>query len=83
MSRRQWALVIVLILINYIVFASLFNVVFSNRARSAQPTRTPLPTFTPAPPPTPVVLAPTNTPVPPSATPAPTPTPVPPGGRQW
>ena len=76
MSRRQWALVIVLILINYIVFASLFNVVFSNRARSAQPTRTPLPTFTPAPPPTPVVLAPTNTPVPPPPTPTPTPTPV-------
>jgi hypothetical protein len=73
MSRRQWALVIVLILINYIVFASLFNVVFSSRPRSAQPTRTPLPTFTPAPPPTPVVLAPTNTPLPPPPTPTPTP----------
>jgi len=72
MSRRQWALVIVLILINYIVFASLFNVVFSNRPRSAQPTRTPLPTFTPAPPPTPVALAPTNTPLPPPPTPSPT-----------
>ncbi len=73
MSRRQWALVAVLILINYIVFASLFNVVFSNRPGLAQPTRTPMPTFTPAPPPTPVVLAATNTPVPPAA---PTPTPV-------
>jgi len=69
MARRQWALVVVLILINYIVFASLFNVVFSNRPSATQPTRTPLPTFTPAPPPTPVVLAPTNTPVPPPPTP--------------
>jgi hypothetical protein len=73
MSRRQWALVAVLILINYIVFASLFNVVFSNRPGSTpQPIPTPLPTFTQAPPPTPVVLAPTNTPVPPSPTPTPT-----------
>ncbi|UCC89639.1 MAG: SH3 domain-containing protein [Anaerolineales bacterium] len=72
MSRRHWALVVVLILVNYIVFASLFDVVFSSRPGSAQPTRTPLPTFTPAPPPTPLVLAPTNTLVPPSPTPTPT-----------
>ena len=70
MSRRQWALVVVLILVNYIVFASLFNVVFSNRRGLAQPTNTPpLPTFTPTLPATPVVLAPTNTPIPPSPTP--------------
>jgi hypothetical protein len=72
MSRRQWALVIVLILVNYIIFASLFNVVFSNRRGLVEPTRTPLPTFTPAPPPTSVALAPTNTPVPPLATETPT-----------
>jgi hypothetical protein len=72
MSRRQWALVVVLILINYIVFASLFNVVFSDRPGLTRPTRTPLPTFTLAPSPTPVALAPTNTPVPPSPTPTPT-----------
>jgi hypothetical protein len=72
MSRRQWALVVVLILINYIVFASLFNVVFSNRPGSVQPTRTPLPTFTPGPPPTPVAMVATNTPVPPPPTPPPT-----------
>jgi hypothetical protein len=86
MSRRQWALVVVLILVNYIIFASLFNVVFSNRSGSVQPTRTPLPTFTLTPIPTPLVMAPTNTPVPPSPTPSPTlvlvtpdmPTPVPP-----
>lgn len=74
MSRRQWALVVVLILVNYIIFASLFNLVFSNRPGRAQPTRTPLPTFTPAPPPTPVAVATTNTPVPPP--PSPTPVPV-------
>lgn len=73
MSRRQWALVVVLILINYVIFASLFNVVFSNRPGSVQPTRTPLPTFTPAPAPTPVIIAATNTPVPPPPTPSPTP----------
>jgi len=74
MSRRQWALVVVLILVNYIIFASLFNLVFSNRPGRAQPTRTPLPTFTSAPTPTPLALVPTNTSVPPS--PSPTPVPV-------
>lgn len=72
MSRRQWALVAVLILVNYIVFSSLFNVVFSNRPRSARPTRTALPTFTLAPPATPVVLAATNTPIPSASSPTPT-----------
>jgi uncharacterized protein YgiM (DUF1202 family) len=72
MSRRQWALVVVLILINYIVFASLFNVVFSNRPSSTRVTSTPLPTFTPAPPPSPVVLVPTNTLVPLPSTSTPT-----------
>jgi hypothetical protein len=74
MSRRQWALVVVLILINYVVFASLFNVVFSNRPGLARrSTPTPLPTFTPLPSPTPLPLPPTNTPIPPSPTPSPTP----------
>lgn len=72
MSRRQWALVVVLILVNYIIFASLFNLVFSNRPGSTRATRTPLPTFTPAPSPTPVALAPTDTPVPPTSTLTPT-----------
>ena len=64
MSRRQWALVAVLVLINYLVFASLATVVFTNRARVARPTPTPLPTFSPLPSPTPLVLAPTATPSP-------------------
>jgi uncharacterized protein YraI len=71
MSRRHWALVVALILINYIVFASLFNVVFGSRPSAVAPTRTPLPTFTPAPTPTPAPPVPTMTPVPlpPTATP--------------
>lgn len=71
MTRRQWALVAVLVLINYIIFASLATVVLSHRARLAMPTRTPLPTFTRPPISTPVVLPPTATA---SATPSATPT---------
>jgi hypothetical protein len=78
MSRRQWALVVVLILINYVVFASLFNVVFSNQPGLARrSTLTPLPTFTPLPSPTPLPLPPTSTPIPPIPTPTPTPVPAP------
>jgi hypothetical protein len=66
MTRRQWALVAVLVLINYLIFASLATVVLTERARYTAPTRTPLPTFTPLPPATTVVL--------PSATPSATPT---------
>ncbi|MCS7261232.1 MAG: SH3 domain-containing protein [Anaerolineae bacterium] len=65
MTRRQWALVVVLVLINYIIFASLATVVLTRRARLSTPTRTPMPTFTvlvratPIPPPT---ATPTKTP---------------------
>jgi uncharacterized protein YraI len=71
MSRRHWALVVALVLVNYIVFASLFNVVFGSRPSAVPPTRTPLPTFTPAPTPTPAPPVPTMTPIPlpPTATP--------------
>jgi hypothetical protein len=72
MTRRQWALVAVLVLINYIIFASLATVVLSHRARLSMPTRTPLPTFTVRPASTPVALSPTATA---SATPSATPTP--------
>ena len=64
MSRRRWAVVAVLVLINYIVFGLLAIVVFGNRERVTQPTRTPMPTFSPRPSPTPLVLAPTSTPSP-------------------
>jgi hypothetical protein len=69
MSRRQWALVAVLVLVNYIIFASLATVVLNHQARMPQPTRTPLPTFTSRPSPTLVALVPTLTP---SATSTPT-----------
>ncbi len=79
MSRRHWALVVVLVLINYIVFASLISVVFGGRrAASSHVTRTPLPTFSPMPSPTPIVVVPTDTPVPTdTATPLPADTPTP------
>jgi hypothetical protein len=71
MTRRQWALVAVLVLVNYIIFASLATVVLTHRARLSVPTRTPLPTFTVPPLATSVMLPPTATP---SATPSATPT---------
>jgi len=79
MSRRQWALVAVLLLVNYIIFASLVTTVLGHRVAILQPTRTPLPTFTLPPSPTPQAVSPTFTPAAPptpSATlAAPTPTP--------
>jgi uncharacterized protein YraI len=71
MSRRRWALVAMLVLINYIIFGLLAIVVFGNRDRVTQPTRTPMPTFSPMPSPTPLALVPTSTP-PPMASPTPT-----------
>ena len=71
MSRRHWALVVVLVLFNYIVFASLIAVVVDGRrVAPAEPTPIPLPTFTAMPSPTAIVLLPTATPVP-TATPIP------------
>jgi Bacterial SH3 domain len=69
MSRRHWALVAVLVLVNYIIFSSLATVVLNHRDRMPPPTRTPLPTFTSRPSSTPVALVPTVTP---SATSTPT-----------
>ena len=81
MTRRQWALVAVLVLINYIIFASLATVVLTHRARMSVPTRTPLPTFTVISAQPPVTLLPTaKPPALPSSTPTqymlPTATPV-------
>lgn len=66
MTKRQWSLVVVLLLVNYIIFSQLFQ-----RIMNATPpmvkvaTATPVPTFTPSPSPVPVVaVEPTETPTP-------------------
>lgn len=69
MKPRYWSLAIVLVLINYIIFASLFNRLLEADFSLNYATRTPEPTFTPAPA-QPVIIIPTPTPV----TPVPTPT---------
>jgi uncharacterized protein YraI len=85
MSRRQWALVAALLLVNYIIFASLLTTVLSHRIAILQPTRTPLPTFSPLPSPTPLVVLPTHTlaatPTPIAAPVVPTPTPAVPAAQ--
>lgn len=67
MKPRFWSLAITLILINYLVFASLFTRLLDTDFNLAYATRTPVPTFTPAPA-QPFVIIPTPTPF----TPAPT-----------
>lgn len=69
MKARYWSLALVLILINYIVFATLLNQLLEADFDPNYATRTPVPTFTPAPA-QPVIVIPTSTPV----TPVPTPT---------
>jgi hypothetical protein len=69
MKARHWSLAIVLILINYLIFASLFTRLLEGDFSTDYATRTPVPTFTPAPA-QPVIIIPTPTPV----TPIPTPT---------
>lgn len=69
MKSRHWSLAIVLILVNYIIFATLFTRLLQTDFNLHYVTRTPAPTFTPAPV-EPPLLIPTPTPV----TPVPTPT---------
>ena len=69
MKSRYWSLAIVLILINYIIFATLFTWLLETDFQAAYATRTPVPTFTPAPA-EPIMIVPTPEPV----TPPPTPT---------
>lgn len=69
MKARYWSLAIVLILINYLIFATLFTRLLDSDYSSNYATRTPIPTFTPAPA-EPLIIIPTPTPV----TPVPTPT---------
>jgi uncharacterized protein YraI len=69
MKPRQWSLAVVLILINYLIFATLFSQLFETDFSLNYATRTPVPTFTPAPA-QPFIVVPTLTP----PTPVPTPT---------
>jgi uncharacterized protein YraI len=69
MKARHWSLAIILILVNYIIFAALFTRLLETDFNAAYATRTPVPTFTPAPA-EPIIIV--STPVP--VTPPPTPT---------
>jgi uncharacterized protein YraI len=72
MKARYWSLAIVLILVNYLIFATLFTELVDPRFGSGFATRTPVPTFTPAPAQAPVIVIPTLTPLPVAPTPTPT-----------
>ena len=70
MTRRQWSLVILMILINYLVFSQLFQRIIDSPGELASATRTPDATFTPTPLlDVPVVVPPTATPRPAPGTP--------------
>jgi hypothetical protein len=68
MKPRYWSLAIVLFLINYIIFATLFTMLFEGDFNSSYATRTPEPTFTPAPA-QPIIVVPTPVPIIPEPTP--------------
>lgn len=63
MKARYWSLAIVLLLANYLIFASLFSRLMEADFDGTYATRTPVPTFTPAPV-QPFIIVPTPTPVP-------------------
>jgi len=66
-KARYWSLAIILILINYLIFATLFTQLLETDFTLTYATRTPIPTFTPAPA-QPFVVIPTLTPAPPIPT---------------
>jgi uncharacterized protein YraI len=70
MKARYWSLAIILILVNYLIFSTLFSRLVESDFGTKYPTRTPVPTFTPAPAQPPAIIIPTLTPVP--AVPTPT-----------
>ena len=45
MKWRHWAVLIVLVLLNYIIFSTAFTQLAEQRRPKARPTRTPHPTF--------------------------------------
>ncbi|MDX1521732.1 MAG: SH3 domain-containing protein [Anaerolineae bacterium] len=63
MKARYWSLAIVLVLINYLIFATLFSWLVETDFEGQFATRTPVPTFTPAPA-EPFIIVPTFTPAP-------------------
>jgi len=65
---RYISLAVVMILINYLIFASLFTVLFESDFSTRYATRTPVPTFTPAPA-EPIIIVPTPVPVMPEPSP--------------
>lgn len=71
MKRRYWSLAIVLILINYLIFTTLFTMLIEVDFSRGNATRTPIPTFTPALA-EPIITVPTPEPVTPQPTPTPT-----------
>ncbi len=73
---RYWAMVIVLVLLNYIIFSTALTLLFRQQQPQARSTRTPLPTFTQVTAgPVAWIVAPTNTPLPPWSPGSPTPLP--------
>ena len=80
MKWKRWSILIVLVLLNYISFATAFTKLAEQRQPGRRPTRTPYPTFESVePPPVAWIVLPTSTQPPaPTSPPAPTATPVPP-----
>ncbi|GAB4424934.1 MAG: hypothetical protein Kow0031_04180 [Anaerolineae bacterium] len=68
MKARHWSLAIVLLLVNYLIFATLFTRLMETDFGATYATRTPVPTFTPAPA-EPIIIVPTPEPLPPQPTP--------------
>jgi len=49
MKSSRWSILVVLLLLDYLVLALLYNMATSGSQPAATPTRTPKPTFTPGP----------------------------------
>ena len=69
MKPRYWSLAVVMILVNYLIFATLFTMLMETDFSANNPTRTPAPIYTPAPA-QPIIIVPT--PIPQELRPTPT-----------